>query len=539
MKRNRLMAFALAITMALSLCACWADTDLQSNDPTSATRPAVTNPNALHYGLYVQDGKLFYVNFVDEISILQIGDELLKGDIVRWTWSEYTSRIYLSADGKYMVYPQGDGTDPSTHTDYVPDYYYIDLTNPDQEPIFVGTGIIRGINQDFNIFTQIQIPGNQMYQYDLNGDTQIATDVVFSYGLNISDDGKCIYYISYEDYALYRWTAEEGSTQIATDVTWCETAEDFATIFYIREDTLYVQKQGQQAQMLGSLASDNAIQVYQDGTAHFYTTDDRGDYSDVGFEFLWGDSIKTLHYYDGQKTHIVSDAVTRKDLSLIDDTAVIFYKTATGSQIAIKDTIIPLPDGYSVFSCDGKYAFVGVRNDATQKASIYRLTIQGTEIVEEELLIEELSSNYTMEILGSSLIALQDIAVEDLQYNEKYNIHYSTEAGSLYLNTQYIDDNVKRYTVIGDEQNRNGILYYLKDWDPETFYGTLRVYDGEKAETVMDNVYEMVLTPGGELMFLRNYDLTTYTGELWVYRDGACCKLADNVSQILTATDLS
>ena len=547
MKRNCFVAFALVISMALSLCACGANADspttgpgLPSSTPSSiAAEPLpsgkdVVDSDLLHYGLYVQNGQLFYASFGDEIFSIQIDNNLMKGDIILWTRRNTAFNIFLSADGRYMIYPQGNGYESENGLIYQPTYYYIDLTNMEAEPIFVGDGIFYSINESFDIFTQLS--EGELYQYDLTGYTPIATDV--SSLLEISNDGNCIYYVTYEDKALYRWTAEEGADLIATGVNWFKTAENFNTVFYTRDNTLYVKELGQEEQMLITKTTGGAVTIYEDGTAYFYNTESDGIFV-LDLELIQGDCIKNLYYYDGQQTHLLSDAVTKVG-DWAEDTQAIIYQTAESSYIAEENRIGLLPqDGYSL-SSDGTSGYhTVIHTEPDRKTDLYRVIYEGTQLVEEKLLVENANNLSILKLVGDSIIYLQDIEGSVIEWSDKYDNHYNTCQGTMYLNDQHIDNNVHSSSVEIDEQNRNGLIYYLKDWDLETLHATLCVYDGEKSKNIMDNVYKIVLTPGGELMFLRNYDLTTYTGELWVYRYGACIKLADNVSQILTATDLS
>lgn len=587
MKRNRLMAFALALMMALSLCACWADTGLQSTDPTATTRPAITDPNALHYGLYIQNGQLFYANFVDETSILQIGNETITGDLIWWTHVGYEVDVYLSRDGRYMLYRQGYQSDEGASM------YYIDLTAPEQPPIHIEHGYnIKYANEEFNDF--IYVSGN-LYRHDLTTLTTLATDLDTYYGFQISEDGNDILYVTEQDRSLYLIKDSGEPELITTGVTWCDASEDFNTVFYIRDNILYVKKQGQEEQKIASCVKSWSLYVNKDGTAYCFAEDqekinildilegetkaDKEKYSDTFIDSPYF----SLYYFDGNQTHLVCDsALQRYPQDKAESTAALTYiatesaeppgyamssfnaeflydaaytvecyikdyiEANTSFYLAVQENAVRMvenkQDGYlGSISDDGKYLYQCVYTDESMRSvDRYRLTMQGTQIVEKELVAEDMDRDSFLVTAGDSVIYLRDMQSNILEWSDKFGNYFSASYGSLYIDDQHIDDNVRYYYygVKVDEQNRNGLIYYLKDWDPDTLLGTLKVYDGEKAETIMDNVYEMVLTPGGELMFLRNYDYLNCVGELWVYRNGTCEKLADNVNQIVTAQEL-
>ena len=572
-----LTLYLLATATAVSLAACRTEADPADTRSTTEPTSANISTDPLHYGLYIQNGQLFYADFTDEIRPIQIGDNLIDGDPSYWYNYGYVTYVYLSPDGRYIIYPQGQQSAAGTAQ------YLLDLTDPEQTPLLLCSGYIESISRDFDRITFIA-SGN-LYQHDLTEATLLASDISTFEGLQISDDGRSVLYVTQQDRSLYLIQDGKEPEQIATDVTWFEAAEDFETVFYIRDKTLYVKQQGRKPQMIAAGAYAWSVIVYENGTAYCFAEDQediylldhfeggKTEYTEFYSDLYIDSPYKTLYYFDGSRTHLICDAALQNYCQdHAEDTAAVTYIAAekaelpiwpmsepdcylyliedhvnanTGFYLAVEDEAVRLVDdqieGFlGSISDDGKYLYLGLySNDARDAADRYRLTLQGTQVTETELVAEDAATYSLFEAAGDSIVYLRDLTRSGIQWSEEFDDYYSIDSGSLYIDFTYVDDNVEEYTLLVDEENRNGLIYYLKDWSPETFGGTLRVYDGTQAATLMDNVHEMALCPGGELLFLRNYDYTVYAGELWVYRNGTCEKIANDVNQIVSAQKLS
>ena len=539
MKRNRLFTSILIFSIAFSLCACLTDPDSLPSDPSTQTpsepthtHPAVTDPSALHYGLYIQDGQLFYADLSGEITSFQLGNKLLDEDPYYWLRMGYLTDVYVSPDGEYIVYPQNQSSD------YAETLYFLDLTNPEAAPILIGTGRCQSVSVSFDQITYLTgaIGSGDLYQSDLTSSTLIDSGVAQLYSYNISKDGKSFLYNTADLNSLYLKKDGKEPELITRSISWFQGAENFNTVFYIRGEVIFVKKQGQEERAIASGVMSTSVKIYEDGTAYCVSGELNGIFS-LNFQ-IDPNVIKTLYYYDGQQVHVISNEVTIIG-DWARDSAVIAYETASGSYIAAKDTVGQLPQGSYRFSDDGKYAYLFVKHsDGTSRKDLYRLTLDGAQVIQTEFVTDQVADATENPTKDGKYFLFKDVVDDGLiKYSEKFQEYYSNDKGTLYMNNTFVDDNVRTVDLDTMRLYQDGKLYYLKDWNPETFHGTLRVFDGEEAVTVMDNVYDMILNPGGDLLFLRNYDSSAYAGELWVYRNGVCEKIADNVNQLIRAID--
>lgn len=113
----------------------------------------------------------------------------------------------------------------------------------------------------------------------------------------------------------------------------------------------------------------------------------------------------------------------------------------------------------------------------------------------------------------------------------EYFKDYKDGKGELYINKNRIDYDVRVYSVnVYTDLDK---VFYFTDWNDEKEYGTLKVYNGEEAVKIADDVHNFSVTPDGRVLYLYDYSLNYYKGELHEWSNGETRKIDDDVVCVL------
>lgn len=114
---------------------------------------------------------------------------------------------------------------------------------------------------------------------------------------------------------------------------------------------------------------------------------------------------------------------------------------------------------------------------------------------------------------------------------------YKESSGDMFISKNEIDSDVYIYSI--EMYSDMGKTFYMADWDSSKSYGTLKVYNGKKTETIADEASDFYVLPDGCVLFMTEFSTKYYKGELHVWNNGKTRKIGDDVSCIVHATYLS
>lgn len=118
-----------------------------------------------------------------------------------------------------------------------------------------------------------------------------------------------------------------------------------------------------------------------------------------------------------------------------------------------------------------------------------------------------------------------------------YFKNYKESSGDMFINKNEVDADVYIYSI--ENYSDMGKTFYMTDWDSSKSYGTLRVYNGKKAETVADEANDFYVLPDETVLYMTEFSTKYYKGELNVWNNGKTRKIDDDVSCIVHATYLT
>ena len=567
MKGRTYRAAALLLAVCLLLAGC-------ANNGTLSTQPAPTDtapstdavrpsPEA-QYCLYVKDGQLFYAGLSSSADAFQLTTDLYNEEVTNIGDRAYLLQygIKVSSDGTRILYPQQ--VDYSHYS-----LYYRDLTDPDGEPLLIDTGLYltyneMEVNQTFDCITYLK--DRELYQHDLTEKILIASDVREFY---VSPDGRDLWFRTFDD-ELYLKKGVQEAQLVATGVTRVIFVNEAMDLFFYSKSGALCKRQGTEPEVqIAPYADTIMIKVHQDGTAYYAV-----EQGIVSFEEMFADSMtdsyreqfrdatfdspfQTLYYYDGEESTVICDtmldweywadngsvvAYSAIDRQVLSISQVAEHLTAYGDQYDLLESYreahkgyylaaktetanIPLENIDSIYislSQDGKFLYIIADTDG-QYGSLYQLTLDGAQIINTRVIDEDAYRSEWRKTADGKSTYFKDVTVYKKDTDDTVpSVNYS---GSLYLDGKHIDDDVSLYSAT----YADGILYYVAEWNLDLEEGVIKRYDGEKTETVLENIFNFQMTSGGYLLIESNRSEIDGPGELWVAYDGELRKIADDV----------
>lgn len=257
-----------------------------------------------NHALYWKDGELMATD--GSKSVIELTDRMEGRNGID---------CVLTENGNRLFYPdrlEGDGFT----------LYYRDLNKKKGEPAKIDTGVEAfSINASGTKVVYIDSE-DTLYYHDLKDKTKISADVNL---YRILDDMSAVLFMTYEG-DLYYWNAKKDAKEkLATEVAEYRLSPDASLVYYIKDETLYVDAiSGGKKEKLAKDAY-SILRVFDGKKVYFVqtneemqevpvldyvkndsalTSDVRELLSDVTF---WTDYY-TLSYYDGKSTQTVTEA---------------------------------------------------------------------------------------------------------------------------------------------------------------------------------------------------------------------------------------
>ncbi len=220
-----------------------------------------------NYALYLKDEELFFTDLKKNSEEWQLTSRLIDTDDISESYlanekKQFSLFTDMSEDGKYIFFPD------KMEDDYGFNLYYKEVNKPESEAIKVDSDITSyTVNTAATLITYIKGDEDNLYQYKIKDDTKekIASDVL---AFNVSDDGKKIVYINYDD-SIYRKNANKEKEKIASNISsFTHLTEDFSTVYYVKDDSLYKQVEGKEKE---KIAADvySVLRAYDSGEIYY------------------------------------------------------------------------------------------------------------------------------------------------------------------------------------------------------------------------------------------------------------------------------
>lgn len=315
---------------------------------------------------------------------------------------------------------------------------------------------------------------------------------------------------------------------------------------------------------------DQAVEAYRTASDEYYKKQNRDSMrADLAEQKIMEHSY-SLYYFDGKKETLVSDAIyyygyaDRSSIYTNDyaasDAAVIRYEATKPSELKT----IKLSEIDSIYSVENMVSeamdaavemHIAVKAtdtalQAEKEIHCFTMSDDGSDIYYIDNVADEKNYGtlYHMTInkgtLGKAEVYDNDVYYGYLSIQEDGKVTYFKEVttveaegdsygfdkGELYLNKTRVDYDVRTASVLYDEDN--GMLYYT-DYNQEKKCGTLKIFKGNKATKIADDVYSRIMLPNGHVLYLSDYSLKNYKGQLNDWSNGKNKKLDDDVAALL------
>ncbi len=538
--------------------------------------------------VYVKNEQLQLGKLSDMDEVLELTSDLLAGS---YTGADTASGLSLdgyvqfSENGKRLFYPDRISCD---EYGYVEEFtlYYRPLSGRNQDAVKIDSSVTNYVvNPEGTLVSYLK--NGKLYQSDLTERVRIASDVE---SIILSEDGQSLLYITVnenEDEAdtcdIYVKRGSADPEKLLSSVYDMHfLSEDFTYFVYEKNDSLYTLRHGEEPVKIASDISSILMaletgEIYytrceqEDLTYWDVIDDDKNDedyteyYSERLSEYTMSYPLRTLYYFDGEESHILTEnfltwhsvyklrteedpdfysypssysgmfvfeAYDQEELPKIklseylesDYSVYSLFNDAieqdTAVSVALNGTTTEVDAGtlcYGTFYSDGKVLYItSDYDDEADNYALYQVDVADGSVGGCELLDDEVENH---RMTTSGIVYIKDTN-EDQQ-------------GDLYLNGKFIDDDVNfSWSMIAGNESGSR-LYYLKDYSTKTGVGSLMYYDGKETSTVKDDVHSFTLASDDQVLFLYDYNKQNRRSELWILDGRNARKLDEDVLQLV------
>ena len=310
---------------------------------------------------------------------------------------------------------------------------------------------------------------------------------------------------------MYLWNKKD-SEKLDGDVSKINSlSADGKTIYYIKDDALYVKAEKKDRQKIASDVR-TVYRIYDSGEIYYAKHDGR-------YDALW--------FFDGKEAERITDKLVGFEACAVEAPLFVYLEAnsdetgKTFSRIAVRKNIIPVDqDDACYFNVDkeGKYLYylADMSNDS-RKGDLFLMTISGGKTGKTQRYDSEVA-NQTLRLTDSGSIL--------------YFKDYSNQKGDLYSNGKKVDSDVKADWVYFCEKTKQ--IIYLADYNNAKEQGRLMTAsNASNRKKISDDVSHYAVAPNGYLLYLYDYSLKNYMGELYLYKGGKSIRLDEDVTAII------
>ena len=99
-----------------------------------------------------------------------------------------------------------------------------------------------------------------------------------------------------------------------------------------------------------------------------------------------------------------------------------------------------------------------------------------------------------------------------------------------------ISDSAYYYEVADDYFRR---VFYLEDYNPDTYGGTFHYYQQAKDEVIDENVYMFAYRKNNNALYMKDYDVLTGKGDLYYLDNKKSVLVDEDVSSVFDFYDMA
>ena len=548
-----------------------------------------SNGGKKSYALYLKDKEICYAGTAS-IKPWQVTtkfvdtDEIDSSDLadVATYLGMYTK---VSPDGKKVFFFDKVTEDGGS-------LYYRRVNKSKKEPVKIASNVTEFVlNKDAD--RVLYLKEGVLYQYDMKKSKEFVKDVEDFY---VSEEGKQIVYMNSDDENYFK-IGDKNAEKIDSDITRnVNVSEACAVVHYLKADNLFKKESGKEKVKIASDVY-SVPKIYETGELYFlkeemqefalneYVEDDMkekdanlkepkesdyeddNEFQDAYYEYyertereelrlqLEDGTLETstyeLFYYNGKKAESIAKG-TASSIDVAEEKAVVVYSVYDKSEVdKVKlsevDYMFEIEDlvEEALFASSKCYVAVGKKTSEIKQKDAYdfELDADGKTLY----FIDNISSEtnhgelYRARISGSKVKNPEKMEKDVYKYGAGYisegqyvyykNVDDEGDSGKMYMNHKQIDSDVNLYNAIYVEEA--GILVYMKDWNDDKDFGTLKMRKGNKTTKIASKVYDYNILPNGEVLFLTEYDEEKAEGTLSIFKNNKVKKIDHGVTAIL------
>lgn len=447
------------------------------------------------------------------------------------------SFVYVNNDGSKILYTVKDNYDDDGNSQYK--IYCYERKSESSNKIASGCRDIQGVSEDLETFYFIK--NDALYKAEWNEEPEkllSGVDIVYP----INDDGAFYYTEKADDDDADETSGKTYLDYVDDDMKATDDAITLPTYpssynynNYDQWKAAYQKYQTAYEQYREKLTRDNireslntTVSIDTDKICYFngkesVTVAEAGFSSATSYE----SAVMILGVLDESKVKKVKMSEITSSYEAKEDIQDAFEK-ALNLQIAVKGvvTAVELDDiGDVCLANDGSKAYVYANYEVKYDDDGNEESSKG------DLYVIEIGSKP-----GKPAELQTDIDLYTMAYNEDlfyYKADYDEEKDcfDLYINDQKdaVDTNV--YEIKGYDAE-NGIVYYLTDYNETNYEGTLKSFNGSKAQEIANDVRRFSLLADGTILYTQDTN-SEGEGSLYLY-DGKAELIDDDVTYIIS-----
>lgn len=240
------IALLLTLATVLSLSACG-----------STAGSAGGKTKKQNQAMYIKDKELFFANLDGQEDAWQVTSRMLDdegiGNAQMWKVDDLLAVYsYISEDGSLIFFPDKIS---SKDADTGLNLYYRKTKDQEADAVKIDSEVTSyKVNPSATTVTYTKGEEHSLYQYSVKDDSKekIANEISQYNSYNISKDGSKLLFVDAEG-NLFVKAGGQDKEKIASDITEVvHYTDDFATVYYIKNDALYKQAMGQDREKISS-----------------------------------------------------------------------------------------------------------------------------------------------------------------------------------------------------------------------------------------------------------------------------------------------
>ncbi|MDO5095885.1 MAG: hypothetical protein Q4D65_04920 [Peptostreptococcaceae bacterium] len=546
------LIFVMAMTVCLSAC----------ND-----KEAMKNSD---YAFYLENNEIQYADLenMDAIESKQLTEKLLEskdGDIY-----SVSDDIDLILKNQAVLFPDHSNEQETR-------LYYKFLNKENEKPQFIDENIKTYLlSEDKENLLYVQGDNFSLYQWSFDSKKkEKLTEYVGEY--HFSKDGKEICYLD-EHADLYVKSQNKEPQKLAENILYIYYFnEDLTKFLYGKDEDMYLYQAGKEEKIAEGVVP---LGFFENGEGYYLTDkkmisweelieDDvpsdspKKEYVKALFEegaYEYGWTLNTLWYFDGEKSHKLSDRYLWYLQSIMPDVAMsswlmkdrtqLFYREYDAKAfekiklselkeenevdgkifdefqksapffVAIKDKMMTIPgvvaENVST-DASGRHLYFYKNPDADfLKGDLYRIEVSEDGVSEPEFVSDNV------------LLSRENVLSDGTEIYFKFRDEF---VGDLYIDGKKVEENVEAYTWQYDEKTKT--LLYLANWNRKGEYGDLKSYVNGESKFIANDVFDAYFTESGKILYMTDRQ-TGNEGKnsLFVYNGEKSQQITQNMQRL-------